>query len=117
MVSTRCPCCGGKMADTGIVVSLEHNRIILGWLDAPIELTATETDLAHILVKASPRIVSTSFIIERMWGASEPAYAVNGTKVYVYRLRKKLARFGVVIEAERSRGYRLLARPELAHVA
>lgn len=107
-MSAACPSCGAPVVPSAIVVDLDRNVIVLGWVDATIALPPLEAEFAHLLVRASPRVVRHDYIIERLWGAAEPGDARNNVKVHVNRLRKKLGHLGVTIENVKERGYRLV---------
>jgi DNA-binding response OmpR family regulator len=76
----------------------------------PISLTPTETKILYILLRNAGRVVSTDFLLRRIWPL-EDAYA-EALRVHVHRLRQKL---GVstgghpYILTERGLGYRFQA--------
>ena len=116
MVSPHCPCCGGAVAPSAVIVNLDQNVIVLGWVDTPINVTACEAEFVHILAKASPRVVRYGLIIEQMWGAAEPEDAMNCIKVHKFRIGKKIGHLGVLIENVKDRGYRMVINREGPHV-
>ncbi len=77
---------------------------------APLELTRTEFDLLHLLLRNRGRAFSRAYLHDAVWG--EPA--VEGDRSVdnaVLRLRKKLGALGETIETVWGVGYRLAAGP------
>jgi len=75
-----------------------------------ISLTPTETKILFILLRNAGLVVSTDFLLRRIWPL-EDAYA-EGLRVHVHRLRQKLgrgSRANSYILTERGLGYRFLA--------
>lgn len=76
-----------------------------------VSLTPIETKLLYILMRSAGRIVTTDFIIRRIW-PSEPVYE-DRLHVHMHRLRRKLeAKSGPrYIRSERGQGYTFQADP------
>lgn len=71
-----------------------------------VSLTPTETKLLYLLMRNAGQIVSTEFLLRRLW-PREAAYE-DRLRVYVHRLRKKIEPQGnyQYIISERGTGYR-----------
>ncbi len=77
--------------------------------DTPLELSRTEFDLLHLLLRNPGRAFGRAYLLETVWG--EP-YLGSDRSVdnVILRLRKKIEPLGDSIETVRGVGYRL--RPE-----
>ncbi|MDX1412725.1 MAG: response regulator transcription factor [Candidatus Promineifilaceae bacterium] len=74
----------------------------------PVSLTPTETKLLYILMRSAGNIVTTEYILRRLW-PSEPAFE-DRLHVHLHRLRRKLEPGGfkgesTYIVSERGSGY------------
>jgi DNA-binding response OmpR family regulator len=95
-------------------VALHYDGLILepeayhATLDgAPLELTRTEFELLHFLLRYPGRVFSRSYLLDAVWGE----YYVAGDRSVdnaILRLRKKLGSLGEAIETVWDVGYRLL---------
>jgi DNA-binding response OmpR family regulator len=74
------------VVDDHLSVSFPFQRIRLDGTE--VQLTPTETKLLYILMRNSGQIVTTDFILRRLW-PMETVYE-DRLRVYVHRLRKKL---------------------------
>jgi DNA-binding response OmpR family regulator len=75
----------------------------------PLELTRTEFELLHLLLRNPGRVFSRSYLLDAVWGE----YYVAGDRSVdnaILRLRKKLGDLGERIETVWGVGYRLRAR-------
>jgi DNA-binding response OmpR family regulator len=74
----------------------------------PLDLTRTEFDLLHLLLRNPGRAFSRSYLMDTVWGQ---AYVGGDRSVdnAVLRLRRKLGRVGEAIETVWGVGYRLAA--------
>ena len=81
-------------------------RVTLGGV--PLELTRTEFDLLHLLLRHPGRVFSRSYLLDMVWGEH---YVVGDRSVdnAVLRLRRKLGPAGEAIETVWGVGYRLSA--------
>ena len=81
----------------------------------PINLTATEEALFHVLVRFSGKMVTCKHLLRSVWGSDAPRH-LSDLRVYMTQLRKKLQVVGVeremLIRTEGSLGYRLLLPAE-----
>lgn len=78
--------------------------------DETISLTPTETKLLYILVRNAGRIVTTEFLLSRIWPLQEAQE--DRLHVHVHRLRRKIEpdhNAPIYIVAERGVGYRFSA--------
>jgi DNA-binding response OmpR family regulator len=57
-----------------------------------ISLTPTETKLLYILMRQKGKIVSTEFLLRRLWPADDDFPDEDRLRVYVHRLRSKIER-------------------------
>jgi DNA-binding response OmpR family regulator len=74
------------VVDEHLIVNFPFQRITLDGREVP--LTPTETKLLYILMRNAGQIVTTDFILRRLW-PMETAYE-DRLRVYVHRLRKKM---------------------------
>jgi DNA-binding response OmpR family regulator len=79
----------------------------------PLDLTRTEFDLLHLLMRNPGRAFSRAYLLDAVWGEH---YVAGDRSVdnAVLRLRKKLGAMGDLIETVWGVGYRLVAQ-ERAH--
>lgn len=95
--------------DETLVVDLSHQEV---WLDGEqVRLTPTENKILHILLSSAPRLVTSRYLLDRIWPHEEAGEDV--LRVHVHRLRGKLqgsANSDPYILTERGRGYRFRAR-------
>ena len=74
---------------------------------SPLDLTRTEFDLLHLLLRNPDRAFSRSYLLDTVWGEN---YIAGDRSVdnAILRLRKKLGPLGEVIETVWGVGYRLV---------
>jgi DNA-binding response OmpR family regulator len=74
----------------------------------PLDLTRTEFDLLHLLMRNPGRAFSRSYLLDAVWGEN---YVVGDRSVdnAILRLRRKLGEMGEAIETVWGVGYRLVA--------
>jgi len=79
---------------------------------APLDLTRTEFDLLHLLLRNPGRAFSRSYLLDTVWGEN---YVTGDRSVdnAILRLRKKLGALGNGIETVWGVGYRLVPEKEL----
>jgi DNA-binding response OmpR family regulator len=75
----------------------------------PLDLTRTEFDLLHLLMRNPGRAFSRAYLLDAVWGEN---YVAGDRSVdnAVLRLRKKLGAMGDLIETVWGVGYRLVAQ-------
>jgi DNA-binding response OmpR family regulator len=76
----------------------------------PLELTRTEFELFHLLLRNPERVFSRSYLLDAVWGE----HYVTGDRSVdntILRLRRKLGELGDQIETVWGVGYRLKAEP------
>jgi DNA-binding response OmpR family regulator len=71
-----------------------------------LDLTAREWDIVHLMVLASPAVVSKRRLADSL-GRWDREITDNAVEIYVSRLRVKLQHTGVAIRTVRGIGYRL----------
>ena len=78
---------------------------------SPLDLTRTEFDLLHLLLRNPGRVFSRSYLLDTVWGES---YVAGDRSVdnAILRLRKKLGPLGDAIETVWGVGYRLVPEKE-----
>jgi DNA-binding response OmpR family regulator len=78
---------------------------------APLDLTRTEFDLLHLLLRNPGRAFSRAYLLDTVWGEN---YVPGDRSVdnAILRLRKKLGPLGEAIETVWGVGYRLRERGE-----
>jgi two-component system OmpR family response regulator len=79
--------------------------------DVPLDLSARETGLLHILATRAGRVVSKDQIVEHLLGHGEEVQP-NTVEVYLHRVRRKLEGSGLVIRTVRGLGY-ILEKPRV----
>jgi DNA-binding response OmpR family regulator len=80
--------------------------------DTPLELTRTEFELLHFLLRYPGRAFSRAYLLDAVWGE----YYVTGDRSVdnaVLRLRRKLGHLSEAIETVWGVGYRLVAEQDL----
>ncbi len=95
--------------DERLAVDFGHQQVIVE--DHPVALTPTEAKLLYILMRNSGRIVTTDFLLRRLWPL-EQVYE-DTLRVHIHRLRSKIQggqREPQYIATERGLGYRFLAQ-------
>ena len=90
--------------DERLLVNFPKREAIVD--NAPISLTPTETKLLYILVRNSGRIVTTQFLLDRIWPLQNAQE--DRLHVHIHRLRRKIEvdhEEPTYIVAERGTGY------------
>jgi DNA-binding response OmpR family regulator len=74
----------------------------------PFDLTRTEFDLLHLLMRNPGRAFSRSYLLDAVWGEN---YVAGDRSVdnAILRLRKKLGEMGGAVETVWGVGYRFVA--------
>ena len=91
--------------DAHLEVDLAHQEVSLD--GEQVRLTPTENKILHILMGNAPRVVTSSYLLERIWPLTPVQEEV--LRVHVHRLRHKLephASSKQYIVTERGAGYR-----------
>ena len=86
---------------------VEHGSYYVACGGTALKLPRTEFLIFSRLVRSPDRIVTASELWESVWGANKPLNT-ESLHVYIYRLRSKLAPFGLQIETMVNVGYRLI---------
>ena len=86
---------------------VEHRSYYVACGGTALKLPRTEFLIFSRLVRSPDRIVAASELWESVWGANKPLNT-ESLHVYIYRLRSKLAPFGLQIETMVNVGYRLI---------
>ena len=86
---------------------VEHKNYYVACGGSPIKLPRTEFLIFSRLVRTPNRIVMTNDLWGSVWGKDKPLNS-ESLHVYIYRLRAKLAEFGLQIETMVNVGYRLI---------
>jgi len=88
---------------------VEHKNYYVTCGGSPIKLPRTEFLIFSRLTRTPNRIVASDEFWTSVWGANKPLNT-ESLHVYIYRLRAKLADFGLQIETMVNVGYRLIIR-------
>jgi len=99
--------------DERLAVNFADCQVLID--DAPVSLTRTETKLLYILMRDAGKLVTTDFLLRRLW-PHELAYQ-DRLRVYVHRLRSKIEENPEeprYVVSRRNKGYSFLPRPEEA---
>ncbi|HEX5873620.1 MAG TPA: helix-turn-helix domain-containing protein [Pyrinomonadaceae bacterium] len=92
---------------------VEHRNYYVACNGVSLKLPRTEFLIFSRLVRTPNRIVTSDELWSSVWGANKPLNS-ESLHVYIYRLRAKLAEFGLQIETMVNVGYRLIINtPEL----
>ena len=86
---------------------VEHKNYYVTCGGSPIKLPRTEFLIFSRLTRTPNRIVASDELWSSVWGANKPLNT-ESLHVYIYRLRAKLADFGLQIETMVNVGYRLI---------
>ena len=86
---------------------VEHKNYYVACGGSPIKLPRTEFLIFSRLTRTPNRIVAADELWSSVWGANKPLNS-ESLHVYIYRLRAKLAEFGLQIETMVNVGYRLI---------
>ena len=92
---------------------VEHRNYYVACNGVSLKLPRTEFLIFSRLVHTPNRIVTSDELWISAWGTNKPLNS-ESLHVYIYRLRAKLAEFGLQIETMVNVGYRLIINtPEL----
>jgi two-component system OmpR family response regulator len=86
---------------------VEHDNYYVTCGEEALRFRRAEFLLLSRLARSSERIVKAEELWRHAWGEGKP-YNAESLHVHVYRLRNKLAPFGVRIETMVNVGYRLV---------
>jgi DNA-binding response OmpR family regulator len=86
---------------------VEHENYYVACAGTPLKLPHTEFLIFSRLVRTPDRIVTAKELWGYAWGNDKPLNT-ESLHVYIYRLRAKLATYGLQIETMVNVGYRLL---------
>ena len=86
---------------------VEHKNYYAACGGHAIKLPRTEFLIFSRLTRTPNRIVASDELWSSVWGANKPLNT-ESLHVYIYRLRAKLADFGLQIETMVNVGYRLI---------
>jgi two-component system, OmpR family, response regulator TrcR len=91
---------------------VEHKNYYVACGGSPVKLPRTEFLIFSRLVRTPNRIATADELWISVWGGNKPLNS-ESLHVYIYRLRAKLADFGLQIETMVNVGYRLItAQPQ-----
>lgn len=86
---------------------VEHRNYYVACGGTPLKLPRTEFLIFSRLTRTPDRIVTAEELWISVWGSDKPLNS-ESLHVYIYRLRAKLAGFGLQIETMVNVGYRLI---------
>ena len=86
---------------------VEHRNYYVACNGVSLKLPRTEFLIFSRLVRTPNRIATSDELWSSVWGANKPLNS-ESLHVYIYRLRAKLAEFGLHIETMVNVGYRLI---------
>jgi len=89
---------------------VEHKNYYVSCGGSAVKLPRTEFLIFSRLARTPNRIVASDELWGSVWGTNKPLNT-ESLHVYIYRLRAKLADFGLQIETMVNVGYRLITRP------
>ena len=88
---------------------IEHKNYYVACGGVALKLPRTEFLILSRLARTPNRIVAADELWTSVWGDNKPLNS-ESLHVYIYRLRAKLADFGLQIETMVNVGYRLITR-------
>lgn len=95
----------GQIAVDGYLLDLDRHTLSVN--GSEIELTKTEYEILHLLIKRAGCLVTRRLLLESIWDDYENYVENNTLSVHMSRLRKKLNRLGSCpIETVSGVGYR-----------
>ena len=87
----------------GLTIDLDKHQVFSE--DGTIYLTATEFKLLSLFARSAGRVFTRNILMDAVW--QEEYYGIDRTvDTHISRLRRKLGRFGELIETVRGIGYR-----------
>ena len=87
----------------GLTIDLDKHQVFSE--DGAISLTATEFKLLGLFTRSAGRVFTRNILMDAVW--QEEYYGIDRTvDTHINRLRRKLGRFGELIETVRGIGYR-----------
>lgn len=87
----------------GLTIDLDKHQVFSE--DGVIYLTATEFKLLSLFTRSAGRVFTRNILMDAVW--QEEYYGIDRTvDTHISRLRRKLGRFGELIETVRGIGYR-----------
>lgn len=89
---------------------VEHSNYYVACAGNAIRLARTEFLIISRLARSPERIVTSDELWQQAWADHKPFNPVS-LHVYIYRLRRKLAPYGLRIETMVNVGYMLLLAP------
>lgn len=75
--------------DTGTEIRITNDNM-LEYNNRKIELTYTEGEILHLLLKNRGKIISSEEIYEKVWGEPYKAASTNIVMVHILNLRRKI---------------------------
>ncbi|MDX1632969.1 MAG: response regulator transcription factor [Thermoanaerobaculia bacterium] len=104
----------GRRVDLTETISVDFAQQRLKGGPEDVPLTPTETKILHILYSNAPQVVTTDYLLRRLW--PEGDVFEDALRVHVHRLRQKLLSADEdtkdLIQTERGLGYRLEPKSE-----
>ena len=92
----KCPCCGAELQQHDIRVDLNNNTLVVEWSDQTINLTATEAEIAYVLVRNGDQFTTTAALVRGVWGKYQsPSIKLTS---HFAGLRSKLAPVGLTLQ-------------------
>jgi DNA-binding response OmpR family regulator len=106
----KCPRCGLDLEtqkdDTHPKVFLETNLMFANGIG--LQLTGKEAEVAYALAESMPMGIGRERLATKVWGATQDIEAAEWSlRVYVQKLRKKIAPIGLRINCIWGTGYRM----------
>ena len=106
-LAVTCPTCGSVTHRDRPLVDLNTNTVT--YRGATREVRPPQVvELIYILNERWPRAVSYIAIADAMWGYNVPTQMRAGIATHVCWARKELKPFGIGIQIESGRGYRMV---------
>jgi DNA-binding response OmpR family regulator len=109
-MTDACPICGHAIETPDLILSPEQHLIVHRKKVA--RLTGREWALFDVLYQSRRRVVPKDTIMQRIYASDneDPDWAV--VSQFLFRLRPKLSRVGIVIDCVRNEGYILNFRAD-----
>lgn len=109
MIVEACPLCGSHLTSRSFAVDLDSNFVTV--CGVKFKISPQEAEFLYAIDRHRGNFVATDSVVHALWGGGDiPSGADQIISGYAGQLRRFLEPFGVRIESESHRGYRLVAQ-------
>jgi DNA-binding winged helix-turn-helix (wHTH) protein len=108
-----CPCCGGPVAPTRLLVDISANRASRNGVT--VTLSPRNTEILHLLDKAFPEPAPHGRLMLSLFGRSGGPESTDTLKVHISKLRRVIVPLGLAVISVWGAGYLLVIdNPEVS---